>query len=66
MGLPWWPSGKESCQHRRRVFNPRVGKIPWSWRKKWQPTPAFLSGNPLDRGAWQATIHGSKKESDTT
>ena len=22
--------------------------------------------NPLDRGAWQATIHGVTKESDTT
>ena len=41
--LPWWLSGKEStCQHRRREFNPWLGKIPWS--RKWQPTPAFLSG----------------------
>jgi len=23
-------------------FNPWVGKIPW--RRKWQPTPVFLSG----------------------
>ena len=23
-------------------------------------------GNPMDRGAWQATIHGVAKESDTT
>ena len=23
-------------------------------------------GNPLDRGAWQATVHGVAKESDTT
>ena len=22
--------------------------------------------NPMDRGAWQATVHGSLKESDTT
>ena len=36
-----------------------VGKIPW--RKKWQPTPVFLLGKSLDRGAWQATIHGFTK-----
>ena len=23
-------------------------------------------GNPMDRGAWQATVHGITKESDTT
>ena len=23
-------------------------------------------GNPMDRGAWQATVHGEAKESDTT
>jgi len=36
-------SGKESsCQYRRQGFNLGVGKIPW--RRKWQPTPVFLSG----------------------
>ena len=43
LGLPRWPSGKEStCQCRRRGFYPWVGKIPW--RRKWQPTPVFLPG----------------------
>ena len=40
-------------------FNPWVGKIPW--RRKWQPTPVFLlvkSKIPIDRGTWQATVHG--------
>ena len=23
-------------------------------------------GNPMDRGAWQATVHGATKESDMT
>ena len=23
-----------------------------SWRRKWQLTPVFLPGNPMDRGAW--------------
>ena len=26
------------------------GKIPW--RRAWQPTPAFLPGESMDRGAW--------------
>ena len=29
-----------------------------SWRRKWQPTPVFLSGESIDRGAWQAIVHG--------
>ena len=42
-GLLWWLCGKEStCQCKRHRFNPWVGTIPW--RKKWQPTPLFLSG----------------------
>ena len=44
-GLPRWLSGRESaCQCRRQGFNPRVGKIPC--RRKWQPAPVFLSGEP--------------------
>ena len=26
----------------------------------------FAWGNPMDRGAWQATVHGIAKELDTT
>ena len=29
--------------------------------KKWQPTPVFLPRNPMDRGAWQATIQSVSK-----
>ena len=43
VGLPWWLSSKEpTCQCRRPQVDPWVGKTPW--RKKWQPTPAFLPG----------------------
>ena len=45
-GLPRWLSDKESscqCRRPRRCrLDPWVGKIPW--RRKWQPTPAFLPG----------------------
>ena len=27
----------------------------------WQPTPVFLLGDPRDRGAWRATVHGVAK-----
>ena len=38
-----------------------VGLIPGSGRslrRKWQPTPVFLPGKSLDRGACWATVHG--------
>ena len=30
-------------------------------QRKWQPTPLFLPGKPMDRGAWCATVHGFTK-----
>ena len=45
-------------------FNPCIWTIPW--RRKWQPAPVFCLGNFVGRGVWQATVHGVKKESDTT
>ena len=33
---------EDTCQCRRRGFNPWVKKIPW--RRKWQPTPVYLPG----------------------
>ena len=57
LGLRTWCSAKESiCQCRRRGFSPWVGQIPW--RKKWQPLQYSCQWNSMDRGAWQATVHG--------
>ena len=28
------------------------------WRRKWQPTPVFLPGEPRDGGAWWAAVYG--------
>ena len=57
--IPGGTSGKgPACQYRRCKrcrFNPWVGKIPW--RRVWQPTPVFLPGESMDRGAWWATVH---------
>ena len=35
-------------------------------KKAVQPTPVVLLGNPMDRGAWWATVYGAAKESDLT
>ena len=32
-----------------------------TWRREWQPTAVFLPGESMDRGAWQATVHGVTK-----
>ena len=46
----------------------RLQSLGWEdpWRRKWQPTPVPYLENPMDGGAWEATIHGGRKESDTT
>ena len=57
VGFPGGSVAKDSaCQSRRLgtcVFDPWVRKIPW--RRKWQPTPAFLPGESHGRGAWLAS-----------
>ena len=59
-GLPRYLNGKESaCPCRRHKFDPWAGRIPW--RSTWQPTPLFLPENHVDRGTWQATVHGVAK-----
>ena len=51
------------------VFNPNglnawVGKIPW--RRKWQPTPVFLPGEPHGQRSLVGYSPWGHKESDTT
>ena len=51
-----------ACQcrrHKRHGFSPWVGKI--HCRSTWQPTWAFLLENPMERGAWRATVCGITK-----
>ena len=55
-GLPWGFSGKEStCQCRRQEFDPWVGKTPGGGRGS--PLQSSCLENPMDRGAWRATVH---------
>ena len=62
-GLPSWCIGKESaCQCRRcrrHRLNPWVGKIPW--KRECNPLQYSCLENPMDRGAWRATVVGSQR-----
>ena len=51
-------------RHRRHGFNPWVGKIPW--RRKWQPTPVFLSGESQGQRSLADYSPKGYKDSDIT
>ena len=64
-GLPRWLSGRQSaCQCRRCRFKPWVGKI--SWKRKWQPTPVFLSGKCHRQSSLEDYSPCGHKELDIT
>ena len=55
-GIIYWASPvAQMVKNLPAMWETWVGKIPW--RRAWQPTPVF----PMDRGAWQATVHGVAK-----
>ena len=69
------PLGARGFPGRSVVKNPPAsagdsGSIPGSERSLGEgngnPLQYSCLGNPLDRGAWRATVHGVAKESDTT
>ena len=63
--LPWWLGGKEStCQCRRLKYGLWIRKTPW--RRAWHPLQYSCLENPMDRGAWWATVLGVVRESDPT
>ena len=56
MGFPGDSDGKQSAYNAGDLGSIlESGRFPW--RRKWQPTPVFLLENPMDRGAWRATVH---------
>ena len=58
-------SSKEStCECRRNRFDPWVRKIPW--RRKWQPTPAFLPEESHAQKSLAGYCPWRHKQSDTT
>ena len=62
-GFPSGSAGKEFvCQcrrHKRHRFSPWVRKIPRGGNGN--PLQSSCLENPMDRGAWQATVHGVAK-----
>ena len=63
IGFPPGASGKESAYQCRRCkrlgFDPWVGKIPGEGND-YPPWYACLE-NSMDRGSWQAIVHGAAK-----
>ena len=63
LGLPWWLSGKESTCNARATGG--MSSIPGSGRSPGgghgNPLQYSCLKNPMDRGAWQATVHGVPK-----
>ena len=57
-------SGKESICDWRDAGYP--GLILGSGRSAGERNENPLLGNPMDRGAWQATVHGVSEELDMT
>ena len=63
LGFPGGGSGNEPAyqhrRHKRRGFDPWVGKIPW--RREWHSMQVFFPEESSGRGTWQATVHGAAK-----
>ena len=60
-----WLGGKETaCQARDSGSIPGLGRFPGEGNGNLLRYSCL--GNPIDRGAWWATVHGVAKESDTT
>ena len=58
--FPSGSDGKSIClQCERPGFNPWVGKTPGEGNGS--PLQYSYLENPMDRGAWRATVHGAEK-----
>ena len=60
LGLPWWLSSKEfTCNARDSGSVPGLETSPGEGNDN--PLQYSCLGNPMDRGLWQATVHGVTK-----
>ena len=60
-GLPWWLSSKESVCNAREA----LGWEDPPGEGNGNPLQYSCLGNPMNRGAWRATVHGVAKGLDT-
>ena len=60
--LPWWLSSKESAHQADLSLTPWSGRSPGEGNGN--PLQYSGLGNPMDRGAWWATVHGVAKRHD--
>ena len=59
-GFPWWLSGEESARKAGDVGSiPGSGRFPGGGHAN--PLQYSCLGNPMDRGAWRAAVHGVAK-----
>ena len=59
LGLPWWLSGKElpaMQEMRQELWVQSLGESPGAGNGN--PLQYSCLENPMDRGAWRATVHG--------
>ena len=60
VGLPWWLSGKEpTCNAGDLSSIPGSGRSPGGGHGN--PLQDSCLENPMDRGAWQARVHGVER-----
>ena len=60
LGFPWWLSGKKyACNAGDMGSIPESGRSPGEGNDN--PLQYSCLENPMDRGAWRATVHGVAK-----
>ena len=62
LGFPYSSDGRESiCNERDLGLTPGWGRSPGEENGNSLHGSEFLLENPMDRGAWRATVHGVTK-----
>ena len=56
MWLPWWLSKESACNAGEAGLIPGLGRSPGE--ENGNPLQYSCLENPMDRGAWRATVHG--------
>ena len=65
-GGPWWAAVRGVAEGQTRLSDFTFIFTFLHWRRKWQPTPVFLPGEPQGRGSLVGCHLWGRTESDTT